>query len=277
MSSAPDIRLLAIDLDGTLLEQGGKVVSAANVEALHLAAEAGVEVVPISARGPASIEHPLQRFTELRLIIAYNGALIYDRQAKKILFDLPMPPAEVRQALQLLLDHNLYISLSIGNDFYVREDCPEARFEASAQGLRAIVEPDLFSLAGRGVHRLLAMDHDAPERLRPFYDQAVRELKTVGTIYTSPVSVEMNHQAVSKGAAVSWLAHKLGFSPAQVMAVGDNYNDISMFSVAGLSVAIGDAPPEVQAKAHWLAPRLSQDGAAAAIWHFILDHRAGEK
>jgi Cof subfamily protein (haloacid dehalogenase superfamily) len=276
MPTATDIRLLAIDMDGTLIEHGGRALSAANAEALHLAARAGVEVVPISGRAPFGLEYPLHNFPELSLMIAYNGALIYDRQTKTDLFDQRIEPAAAQQALQLLLDHHLYLSCYLGTNFYVREDSPEAQFEGRASGQMPVIEPDLFALCQRGVHKLLALERDDPERLRRFYDQAVRELPLISTVYTSPMSVELNHHAVSKGTAVRWLAQKRGYSRSQVMAVGDNFNDLSMFAEAGLSVALGDAPAEVQAQADWLAPPVSQDGAAAAIWRFILDRPAGE-
>jgi len=276
MPGAPDIRLLAVDMDGTLIGQGGRALSPANAEALHLAAQAGVEVVPISARGPHGIEYPLAGFAELRLIIAYNGAFIYDHQTEEKLLDQPIEPDDAQRALQLLLDHHLYHSCYVGTDLYVREDSAEARFESGAQGQIPLIEPDLCSLARRGVHKLLTLDLDRPERLRRFYDQAVHELRHTTTVYTSPISVEMNHSAVSKGTALSWLARRRGYASFQVMAIGDSFNDISMFAVAGLSVAIGDAPAEVQAKAQWVAPPMAQDGAAAAVWRFILNHPAGK-
>src|SRR5512140_685832 len=101
MSPQPDIRLLAIDLDGTLLGQGASLISAANSDALCRAAGAGVEVVPISARPPFGIEYPLRSFDGYRWLVAYNGALISDRQARTKLFEQPMDPAQARRAIQL--------------------------------------------------------------------------------------------------------------------------------------------------------------------------------
>jgi Cof subfamily protein (haloacid dehalogenase superfamily) len=271
MSPTHNIRLLAIDLDGTLLGHGASVISAANAEALRLAAAAGVEVVPISARAPFGIEYPLRDFIEYRFLVAYNGALIYDRLSKTTLFDQPIRTGEAHQAIQLLLNHHLYISCYIGDAYYVRDNSWESQNETNAQGMAPLIEPDLLSLSQRGVHKLLTLDQNDPRRLQPFYDQAILQLEGVNIVYTSPYSVEMTHQEASKGAALSWLAQKLGFSTAQTMAVGDSFNDLSMFAVAGLSVAVGDAPVEVQRQVHWVAPPVGENGAAATIWRYILD------
>jgi hypothetical protein len=62
----------------------------------------------------------------------------------------------------------------------------------------------------------------------------------------------------------------LGLRPENVMAVGDNFNDLEMLQYAGIGVAMGDAPSEIQALANWVAPGVEEDGVAAAIEEFLL-------
>jgi hypothetical protein len=82
--------------------------------------------------------------------------------------------------------------------------------------------------------------------------------------------VEGNPLGVSKGDALCRLAHHLGIPQERVMAIGDQGNDVAMIAWAGVGVAMGNASPAATAVADWIAPPLSEDGAAVAIEHFIL-------
>ncbi|MFP4394422.1 MAG: Cof-type HAD-IIB family hydrolase, partial [Anaerolineales bacterium] len=82
--------------------------------------------------------------------------------------------------------------------------------------------------------------------------------------------IEVVPLGATKGAALAWLASCLEIPQAEVMAVGDQENDLSMVEWAGVGVAMGNATPQVQAAADWIAPPLSEDGAAMAIERFIL-------
>jgi hypothetical protein len=83
--------------------------------------------------------------------------------------------------------------------------------------------------------------------------------------------VEGNPPGVNKGAALAWLAEYLNVSQTQVMAIGDQGNDVTMIEWAGLGVAMGGADRAVQAVADWVAPPLSEDGAAVAVERFLID------
>jgi hypothetical protein len=83
--------------------------------------------------------------------------------------------------------------------------------------------------------------------------------------------VEATHPLANKGEAVRFLAEDLlDLHPDQVMAIGDNFNDLEMIRYVGLGVAMGDAPTAVQAAADWVAPGVEADGVAAALERFLL-------
>ncbi|MHC5826686.1 MAG: HAD-IIB family hydrolase, partial [Nostoc sp.] len=89
--------------------------------------------------------------------------------------------------------------------------------------------------------------------------------KSVATFF------EATNASVNKGTAVRYLAEELlGLQIDNVMAIGDNFNDVEMLEYVGLGVAMGNAPAEVQAIAQWVAPSVEQDGAAVAIEKFLL-------
>jgi hydroxymethylpyrimidine pyrophosphatase-like HAD family hydrolase len=84
--------------------------------------------------------------------------------------------------------------------------------------------------------------------------------------------LEAGNPAVNKGAAVRYLAEDiLGLCPANVMCIGDNFNDVEMLKYAGIGVAMGDAPEEVKAIADWVSPSVEEEGVARAIEQFLLE------
>jgi hydroxymethylpyrimidine pyrophosphatase-like HAD family hydrolase len=88
---------------------------------------------------------------------------------------------------------------------------------------------------------------------------------------STPTYLEATHPLSHKGDAVRFLAEDLlGLQPHNVMAIGDNFNDLEMLDYAGLGIAMGNAPLEVQAMARWIAPDIEADGVAVAIENFLL-------
>jgi hydroxymethylpyrimidine pyrophosphatase-like HAD family hydrolase len=87
---------------------------------------------------------------------------------------------------------------------------------------------------------------------------------------SSPIYLEATHPSVNKGFAVQYLAEKiLNISAAEVMAIGDNFNDLTMLEYAGISIAMGDAPQPVQDQANWVTKNVEQDGVVLALEKFL--------
>jgi hydroxymethylpyrimidine pyrophosphatase-like HAD family hydrolase len=89
--------------------------------------------------------------------------------------------------------------------------------------------------------------------------------KSVATFF------EATNPFANKGTAVRYLAEEqLGLQPHNVMTIGDNFNDVEMLTYAGIGIAMGNAPPQVQAIANWIAPSVEDNGVAVAIEKLLL-------
>jgi Cof subfamily protein (haloacid dehalogenase superfamily) len=89
---------------------------------------------------------------------------------------------------------------------------------------------------------------------------------------SSQIYLEMTNPDVNKGNAIRYLTEKiLGLQPENVMAIGDNFNDLEMLKYAGFSVAMGDAPTEIKNIAQWVAPTVEEDGVAIALEQLIVN------
>jgi hypothetical protein len=154
----------------------------------------------------------------------------------------------------------------------VRHLSDETRLYAQRADIDPIPVGDLRQVLHREPTKVLALSHDTDlidrlfGTLRQHYTPAELYItKSVATFF------EATNPFVSKGEAVRYLAEDLlGIGANNVMAIGDNFNDLEAIEYAGTGVAMGNAPDEVKAVAQWVAPDVEQDGAAAAIEEFLL-------
>ena len=171
-------------------------------------------------------------------------------------------------ALRSLLSVHFYIN----DQLYVREVTPETKIYAERADIQPMPVGDLRKTLHSEPTKVLALSDDTAiieqmlGSLRKQYTPAELYLtKSVATFF------EATNPAANKGTAVRYLAEKiLGLNAQNVMAIGDNFNDVEMLEYAGLGVAMGNAPAQVQAIAKWVAPDVEEDGAATAIEAFVL-------
>jgi Cof subfamily protein (haloacid dehalogenase superfamily) len=259
------IRLLALDVDGTLLDPDHQL-RPATVAAVRACLDAGVAVALATGRLSQAIR-PI--CTALGLggpQVVVNGALVVDIDSGEVL------------ASSLLGDAQLDIV-----EPYVRAlGVPYCVF-----GLE-----EIYALPGMpGLELLQEFGEPVPRRvpaLRSAYVPAMTKLLTISPDashdamlrreLSGVVSVVRTHRLffeflapeASKGHGVTLLAERLGLRLEQVAAIGDSFNDLSMFAIAGLSIAMGQAPAEVRERAHFVTGDNAHDGCAEAIRRYVL-------
>ncbi|MGB3237573.1 MAG: Cof-type HAD-IIB family hydrolase [Geitlerinemataceae cyanobacterium] len=268
-----DIQLLVLDIDGTISGKSNQIREPV-LRAIRAAQAKGVKVALATGR----MYQSSLRFYELvgsqLPLICYQGAWIQEPLTNILHRHIPVSNDFVHQLLDEFEKpdwQTLSIHLYIDDRLYVREITPQTQ----AYYQRSQVEPivgDFRSLLDQfSPTKVLALSDDTEaidllyRRLRQRYTPAELYLtKSVATFF------EAAHPLVNKGAAVQYLTEDLlGIAPSQVMAIGDNFNDLEMLAYAGVGVAMGDAPLPVQQIADWVAPDVESDGVAAAIQQFI--------
>ncbi|AFZ03134.1 Cof-type HAD-IIB family hydrolase [Calothrix sp. PCC 6303] len=271
----PDIKLLAVDIDGTIAGHSNKVSSKVK-EAIAQAQEKGIQVAIATGRMYRSALRFHSEINSPLPLIAYQGAWIQNPATEKAERHLTVSRKTVEQLLDYFEQPELRKLLSvhfyIDDQLYIRELTRESKIYAQRSNIKPVVVGDLRQTLEREPTKVLALcdDHNVIDQLlgslRTQYTPAELYLtKSVATFF------EATHPSVNKGAAVKYLAEELlGLQAEQVMTIGDNFNDVEMLQYAGVGVAMGNAPPEVQAMANWVAPSIEGDGVAAAIQKFLL-------
>jgi len=284
------IRFLALDLDGTLLDRRGQI-SISNRQALDAARERGVHVAVVTGRRFRD-SRPIALELGLDIpVISHNGALTKHARTLETVAVLPLPLKQARQALKIgreagadpLLsdDHEglgvlVYDHLSGDNTAVHKYIAWAKSIHGDEEGNKAVqqvgsldeyLDHDPIHLAFSGTCSNMdqleqTLNHEMSETIKILCTKYPKENFTLLDILNS---------AASKGAGVAAAAAELDLEPAEVMAIGDNYNDLEMLLFAGTGVVMANAPQSLR-EIEGLYPTTSQneDGVALAIEKFIL-------
>lgn len=269
-----DIQLLVLDIDGTIAGKSNEIREPVK-QAIRRAMSKGIQVAIATGRMYCSALRFHQEIGSTLPLLAYQGAWIQDPATEKIYQHLPLSSTMAEQLLDYFETEPLRSLLSvhfyINDQLYVRDITPETKLYAQRVGIVPMAVGDLRRVLTEQPTKVLALCEDTAiidqllGNLRQQYTPAELYLtKSVATFF------EATNPGANKGTGVRYLAESiLGLAAHNVMTIGDNFNDLEMLEYAGLGVAMGNAPAEVQASANWVAPSVEEDGAAVAIEAFI--------
>ena len=271
------IELIAIDLDGTLLRDD-KSLMEENIQAIHEAIEQGVRVVICTGRTLPSIEYILEKLPaghgDDEYLILQNGAVIHQLPSLDIIHETILTPAD-RQ-----LVYDTFMSLRrpqvqlVGFDadsLYLIDD-QEAN-ETVHNDAKILSTPISYTpfedvLALDTLYKFLAfgevehIDHLLDNLPESIYDQ-------VHVVRSLPVAIEFIPKAANKANGLTALLKELNIDKENVMAIGDELNDLEMIDMVGLGVVMDNGHPEVKAVADYVTLINEEAGVAHAIRHFV--------
>jgi HAD superfamily hydrolase (TIGR01484 family) len=247
-----NIQLLVLDIDGTIAGVDNQVREPVK-QAVQAVQAKGIQVAIATGRMYQSALRFHYEIGATLPLMTYQGALVKDPTTNTVHRHWTVP----RHLASELLDYFEH---------------PATEDYVSRSTVKPIPVGDLRNTLDTEPTKVLALTDDPVminnllESLRQRYTPAELYLTTsVATFF------EATHPKVNKGTAVSYLAEEhLGIRAENVMAIGDNFNDLEMIEYAGIGVAMGNAPSEVQSRADWVAPSVEHDGAAVAIAEFLL-------
>lgn len=267
------IRLAAFDLDGTLV--GPDLELAAPVRQAIAAAQArGVAITIATGRGPSPTDQFAAALQLTTPLVCFQGGIVYDHRARRILHETRLDPALLPLVVQLAHEHHWNLQFETPFMVYLPRHSthPEEIFQLLSVAQWTRVDNFLTDLP-EVPHKFILSVHDPAERAalaaeaRAAFD---RHLANITVVPSHPILVEGLPPGMSKVVGLAWLVERLGLTPAEVLAVGDNDNDVSMLEWAGVGVAMGNASAAARAAADWLAPSVSEHGVAATLEKFIL-------
>jgi Cof subfamily protein (haloacid dehalogenase superfamily) len=273
--TATDIRLLVLDLDGTIVDGSNRLRDSV-AQAIGSAKRRGVAVAIATGRLYQNSLHAHNSIGSTLPLICYEGALIREPKTEVVHRHWPLEPRAVAQVLdyteQLSRNGRVSVQFYVQHDLYISNlnDASIKFFQGSK--VEPIVVSDLRQLLDRATTEVIVLsdEFDLIARLAGLMNNSHSRIRVKE--YRSMAFLEMFHPAVNKRLAVSYLAEEvMSLRPENVMAIGDDFTDIEMLKYAGIGVAMGNAPQEVRDAADWVTTTLEEDGVARAIDRWILN------
>ena len=270
------IRLIALDLDGTLLDSQ-KYLSPGNRRALLKCIQKGIDVVPCTGRIWSGVPDFIREFPGIRYAITVNGAVVEDIYEKKILDERKLNWQQTVEILELAGHFQTMYDVYIDGSGW-----GEARFMERMEdyGISPVIKK-MIKETRRIVPNVIEevkMRACSVEKINYFFGdlqerQRAREaLLLRGDVLVSssfPNNLEINAPGAAKGEALLRLAEKLGIEPQQTMGFGDGENDLTLIQKAGIGVAMGNAVESLKEEADYVTSTNDEDGVAAALEHLL--------
>jgi Cof subfamily protein (haloacid dehalogenase superfamily) len=262
-------RLIALDLDGTLLRED-LTMSPRVAAALSSAQEQGVHITLASGRGFPALKPWVKRLGITIPVIGYQGARITDPQTEQTICEYPFPPELVAEVAEFARECDLSLTMYANDEIYVERKRHSDAFYSKWFGLPIHVV-DSINAAGlpNPIKFLITASKDELDALHP--EVQARFSDCLQIVRSHPLFLEGLALGVTKGTALAWVAQYLRIAQAETMALGDAGNDVEMLAWAGLGVAMGNASAEALAAADYVTRSVDEDGVAEALERFVLE------
>ncbi|MBH0162534.1 MULTISPECIES: Cof-type HAD-IIB family hydrolase [Fictibacillus] len=283
------MKLIAIDMDGTLVNRQLKVTKE-NSETIKEAVNDGHHVVIATGRSYDEAKHTLED-ADLHLpLICVNGAEIRS-EGWEILSSIPLKFEQYEDIKKILDEEDIYYELYTSKGTFTDnrekayevmkdivltsnpeatdDDVQKAALRRFRLGLVSVVGDfdKLLSENGIEVYKFLAFSADTAKLQRAF--QHLKSVESLAVSASADNNLEITNSEAQKGVAVKRYAELKGISLTDTMAIGDNYNDVSMLEVAGFPVAMGNAVDEVKEMAAFVTKENDESGVSFAIKKFL--------
>lgn len=261
------IRLVAVDVDGTLVTADQRVLPRVQAAAQR-ALEHGIQLVLCTGRAPGECWYILDALPQIRYAVTQTGAIAQDLKTDETLYHCPLSPDDARLIYSHVRRYDGLVNFFSGGIVYNSKE-QMARFERYYPAdFRWLFEQshefvdDLDAMVagwGKPVEKLYVPFSSQEECERAMADLTKLPYFVTGAGY---VDLEVMNPNTSKGIALAALCKKLGVPPKQVMAIGDSGNDAAMLDFAGVGVAMGNGEEALKQKADLIAPTNEEGGVA---------------
>lgn len=286
-------KLVAIDLDGTMLNPYGEVTKRTK-DTIQKTIQKGIEVIIASGRPIDSIQSIAKEIGSEKYFIAGNGALIYDIQKEEIIYDKFLPKEKVLEIIKICeensISYNVYTDqmilatmLKYNVLYYQKENLKK---EESKQTKISIIENMYEYVKNQKEEKFLKMT--ICDDNKTIFQAIIRKLRKIKGIEVLDVShmsrktirqgteeitfsyyyTEITLQNVDKWNALEYLMKKLKIEKEEVITIGDNMNDKKMIQEAGLGVAMEGSTPSVTQIADYITTSNKEDGVARVLEKF---------
>jgi Cof subfamily protein (haloacid dehalogenase superfamily) len=264
-----DVKLLIADVDGTLVTHD-KVLTPRARDAVRKLREAGIAFAITSGRPPRGMAMLVEPLALTTPVAAFNGGMLVEPDLTTILRQRTLPHEASVEAVDRLLAAGLDVWIYQGAAWFIRRrEAPHAAREQQTVQFEPTVVADFRSVLDDAV-KIVGVSDDLPLVERCEAELRRRLEGQVSASRSQPYYLDVTHPDANKGMVVRELSHRLDIAPERIATIGDMPNDVLMFALSGMSIAMGNASGDVQRCAHYVTSSNEEEGFAYAVERFIL-------
>jgi len=262
-STSRQIRLLALDVDGTLFTSNHEI-SEASRTAIRAATAGGIRVVLASGRGPRALRSILGQLGMEGHAIAFSGGMLCTLGHKpvdsiRVIYERQLNLATAQGIMDSALARGFSVAWCVGETWHIRAWDDLLQREAQHAGM-----PIFTHLPKEPPHKIQCMAASAEQARELLRFRNELPPDCIG-MFSNESYLEIYPEGVSKALGLQQLGELLGIGLNEMAAIGDGENDVAMLREVGLGIAMGQAAPHIQQAADWVTASNNQEGVAAAI------------
>lgn len=270
------IKLIATDLDGTLMSPDHLTVTPRTVKALREAHDKGVKIAIATGRPMCIIGNVIEQVPFVDYIIQSNGACVFDRKKSQNVYENLIPFENVKEIIEYLLKYEVYFDVSYKGESHYQRGIEKYFMDDSefpndfVEEVKKTMNPhhDLAGfLNGDGVEKI-TLYTVKPENEQEFSQKLLSYNLSVASSFRGCLEATAN--GADKGKAVDGLCRELGITAENTMTFGDAGNDCPMLEFAKYSFAMGNGSDECKKSAKHIAPSNAEDGLAETVEKYVL-------
>jgi len=267
--------MVIADVDGTLVTQE-KVLTKRAAEAVQRLHEAGIQFSITSGRPPRGMAMLIDALKLTLPLAAFNGGVLIKPDLKTVVDQKFLPTGVPEKVIEAIESHGLDVWLYTDTEWFVRDpNAPHVAREQWTVKFPPTVVKTFDGLLGR-VAKIVGVSDDLDRVAKCEKDVQEAGGTHISAARSQPYYLDVTHPQANKGEVVLSMSRLLNIPAAGIVTMGDMPNDVLMFKKSGVSIAMGNASPEVQASATYVTSTNEDEGFANAIEKFVLNARAAK-
>ncbi len=261
------IKLVVTDIDGTIYSPESGIKDSVK-ECIKQLTNQGIIVAIATGRTYGSAKNVADRIGIKCPLICYQGGLVnsYDGE---ILDAKYLDEKTARKIIKDFRKRNIHLNVYVEDKLYVEDDNKYIKDYIGDKGIDYFKVESFDELDFTKLNKLLAIKYDTN-----FIDNLIKELREkypdIYVVKSYDYFCEIANKEATKGHAIKFLAEKYGITTDEVMAIGDQNNDIEMIETAGIGVAMGNGTEEIKCSADYITDTVENDGFVKAVKKFVL-------
>ena len=260
------IKMVVTDIDGTIYSEKQGLTNNVKTCMQNLIRN-GIYVAIATGRTYASAKYVADEIGIECPLICYQGGLIntYDGRILDVKY---LPQDIARKIVAELRARNIHMNVYIEDVLYVENDNDYIKAYVGNKGIDYFKVNSFDDLDFSKLNKILAIDNN-PQLIEDLIKELQTKYPEIYVVKSTDIFCEIANKEATKGNAIKFLANKLGFTEKEVLAIGDQNNDIEMVETAGIGVAMGNGTDEIKAKANYITDTVDNEGFVKAINKFV--------